>query len=109
MGALDCKVILPSVASGVKEFDNPAGIGVDARQIWALVSVAPIASPGKIGRFVAAAVLLCHDVLNVEGQRRRCIRQETVFAPAARTKPNEIAEFGLLYAPFCFKNRRALA
>jgi hypothetical protein len=60
-------VVIPGIASRVKEWRQLPCVGVDSSQIGSLVKVAAIASQRKVFRFVAAAVLDRHDMLDVKG------------------------------------------
>ena len=58
----------------------PFVLWIDAAEIRSLVQVTTVTSQAQIGRIVLAAVLFCDDVLNMEGNVDRSLREPAVLA-----------------------------
>jgi hypothetical protein len=65
-------MIVPRVFARVEQRSHRSGIGIYAREIGPFVRIASIAGERETGRIVGTAVLFRHDVLDVEGNQRRC-------------------------------------
>jgi len=79
-----------------------------ARKIGAFREVAAMATPGQIGRIVAAAVLLGHNVFDVEGVWLVVLVDAAIFAPRAGLGLDQ-ASHGGIHHVFLARRRRALA
>src|SRR5262252_8658056 len=63
------EMLFPGVHTWVEERHDRTCVGVNARQIGALMSVASVAGQGKVCRMVIAPMLAGNDVLNVEPRK----------------------------------------
>ena len=87
------EVLVPGVFSRVEERYDAQRLRVDCAEIRSLVTIAVRARQSQIRRFVAASVLPCPDVFDVEGQRRsRCLWEPTVFAAIAGAVPDKLTQ-----------------
>src|SRR5690606_5099085 len=66
MAASGREMCRPNICARVEESRQSSGIGIDARQVRALVSVAVMASQSEIGNVISAVMLARNDVLNVK-------------------------------------------
>jgi hypothetical protein len=55
------------------------------------VKIAAVACESQIVAIVCAAVLLCHDVLNVMSEFGVCLAEAAIFAPLACAAADEVA------------------
>jgi hypothetical protein len=74
-------MIVPTVTSRVKEWNQVACLGVDSTQIWALGKIASRAAQRKIVSHIRAAVLSSYNMLDMVKQFREFLLQPAVLAP----------------------------
>lgn len=110
-GAIGFEVIDPDIPAGMEKGDQGAVGRVDPCKIRPLVEVAPVARQREILGGVRPAVLLRDDVLDLEGEALRILKEETILAPSAGPSPNGLArcdiDHELPFRPFA--SRRSLA
>jgi hypothetical protein len=89
------KMPRPGIPSRVKEFDDPTGERIEPNQIRTLAKIAITACESEIIRVVAASVLTRANVLDVERDIDRKLRQTTIFAPKIGALSDEPACRGI--------------
>src|SRR5262249_40646862 len=78
------EMLFPGVRTWVEEHNDCTCVGVNARKIGALMSVASVAGQGKVGRMVIATMLARNDVLNVEPRKGEVLLlEQTILAAMA--------------------------
>jgi hypothetical protein len=65
-----------------------ARFGIYARQVWTLLQVALPRGQSKIIKACKAAMLLGHDMLDVETPSKQSLRNQTIFAAMNSSPPN---------------------
>ena len=64
--AAPLKVIVPPLVSRMKQLGDPTSMGIDPREVWALVKIAVNASQSQVVEIVAPAMNPWDDVLDVK-------------------------------------------
>ena len=91
--AAPLKVIVPPLVSRMKQLCDPTSMGIDPREVWALVKITVNASQSQVVETVVAAMNPRDDVLDVKGgQRRSLLAQLTILAPISGTFPHPRSE-----------------
>jgi hypothetical protein len=96
------EVLIPSVSARVKERDDPAGHGVDPREVRPFMRVAKVAGQGQVLEVIAATVLAGDDVLDVKSQPRSApFGGPAVFAATFGPLPHAPARRFVHHAAAC--------
>lgn len=105
------EVILPCVLARIEEAGHLTGFGINSGQVRALVQIAVVAGECEVRWIVAAAVLPCDDVLDMEGDERHVRLRETAVLTAVRSPAADQPSDGRIhYAAGCpARSLRALA
>ena len=64
------EVVSPDIATRMKQPDSGSGQRIDAREVWALVEVAPEATEAEVVGSRRSAMLLGHDVVDRKREER---------------------------------------
>ncbi len=72
----------------MKKASDLARFGIYARQVWTLLQVALPAGQRKIIKASKSAMLLGHNVLDVETSSKQSLRNQTVLTPMADSPAN---------------------
>lgn len=104
-------MVVPRLAAGMEKRLDGSRLGVDAREVRALVEVALLASEGEVRLVVRPAVLPWDDVLELVGDERLVfLAGAAVFAAILGPLPDELADGGRDHADdLLSKTERALA
>src|SRR5438132_12405135 len=85
---------LPPIPPWVEEPDDPAGGGVDRRQVCSLVAVAEEAGPGEVLRFGSTSVPGSNEVVRFVGRQDVLFVDQAEFALPLCSCPHQPAEGG---------------
>lgn len=79
--SLQTEMLIPFLASRMKEFCHFVSLRIDSRQVRSFVQIAIDAGKSKVFEFIASSVNPWNDVLDVKrGQRRIILMQTTILA-----------------------------
>lgn len=89
------EVIRPHIAPGMKQAHDLAALRVDPRQVGAFAKIAVRTSEAEVICAITPAVLARNDVLNVETQLRKLLRQSAVLTPVACPRADQLTQCGV--------------
>src|SRR5262249_27640002 len=87
----------PLMPSGVEEPRSLVSLGINTPEVRALVVITGKARESQVARDRLAAMLLCDDVIDLEGRGRELLGKPAVFAAAAASSPDQFLE-GVIHA-----------
>lgn len=90
--AVDLKVILPEILSGMKQADELTAVAVDGCDIAALSPVAENAGVGEVFGKRSAAVFAADDVVHLGKEGAVLFADQAVFATAVRAAGDASAQ-----------------
>lgn len=89
MNAAPLKVRAPTIAPGMEQWCDAAGLRIKSGQIWPFVQIAVNASQSQILRIIRSTVCFGNDVLYVECRQRGIILAKmTILAAVSRSFSN---------------------
>ena len=94
------EMLRPVVRPRIEQRHSQACVGVNTRQIGPLEGIASITGQGQILRVVVTGVLLGKNVFDVKrDERRRFLRNPTVFATVAGATPHQLTTGCVRFSP----------
>jgi hypothetical protein len=89
-GAIPAKVALPILPARIKEANDVAGSGIDAREIRALVQIARHTGPRSVFMSVRAVMDLGDNMVELKRQVVVDLRHLAVFATMSRASADQV-------------------
>jgi len=100
--ASQSEVIVPIASSWVEQFDDSAGLGINARQVRAFEGVAAITRQCEVFRAVVGEMLAGDDVLDMKRDKRRGgLRNPAVLAPVVSSMSDKFASLSVHVTRSC--------
>jgi len=87
-GAFQLKMVVPSVLPWMVESSHCSVVWINAGHVRSLEKIAAVASQRQIRQGVVNAVLARHDVLHMEANVHRALRQQAILAAVFRSAMN---------------------
>ena len=89
--SVQSKMMVPMVATGIEEWHDFRGQGIDARQVGAFSRITAVTGERQIVGFVGSEMLLGDNVLDVVCQLAVLLSKQAVLTTIVRAAPDEVA------------------